>query len=125
MLGHACGGMSEHDGYILQGNVVGERDGGSESMAGHMRGQIFLYADRVFPVFLQYGQGNGQQRDVADGRRFSAALQLDPSFPYPPVPEIVLHQILIVQAGYIGERQAGEATKWQVITFRKNTEMKT
>ena len=36
MLGHACGGMSEHDGYILQGNVIGERDGGPESMAGHM-----------------------------------------------------------------------------------------
>lgn len=47
MLGHACGGMSEHDGYILQGNVVGERNGGSESMAGHMRGQIFLYAAEI------------------------------------------------------------------------------
>ena len=73
-------------------------------------------SSRAFPgdVFSQLAdgkQGGRQQRDVADGRRFSAALQLDPSLPYPPVPEIVLHQILIVQAGYIGERQAGEAGK--------------
>lgn len=79
MLRHACGGMSEHDGHVLQGYIVGERDGGSESVPGHMRGQVFLYAaeigdflevavhflvahdrqaasflyaDRMFPVFL-------------------------------------------------------------------------
>ena len=87
MLCHACGGMAEHNGYILQGYIIGERYGGSESMAGHMRGQIllytseigyflevavhflvthdrqaasFLYAGRMFPVFFQYGQRNGQ-----------------------------------------------------------------
>ena len=152
MLRHACGGMSEHDGHVLQGYIVGERDGRPESVPGNVRGQIFLYAaeigdflevavhflvahdrqaasflyaDRMFPVFLQYGQWNGQQRDVADGRRFSAVFQLDPSLPYPPVPEIVLYQVFTTQSGDIGERQTGEATKWQVITFRKNTEMKT
>lgn len=136
MLRHACGGMSEHDGHVLQGYIVGERDGGPESVPGHMRGQIFLYAaeigdflevavhflvahdrqaasflyaDRMFPVFLQYGQWNGQQRDVADGRRFSAVFQLDPSFPYPPVTEIVLYQVFTTQSGDIGERQTGEA----------------
>ena len=85
----------------------------------------FLYADRMFPVFLQYGQWNGQQRDVADGRRFSAVFQLDPSFPYPPVTEIVLYQVFTTQSGDIGERQTGEATKCQVIPFRKNTASKT
>lgn len=138
MLCHTCGGMAEHDGNILKRHIVGKRDRSPESVTGNMRGQIllnaaeigyflevavhllvahdgqtasFFNAGRMFLVFLQYGQGNGQQRDVADGRRFSAALQLDPSLPYPPVPEIVLYQILIVQAGYIGERQAGEAGK--------------
>ena len=152
MLRHACGGMSEHDGHVLQGYIVGERDGGPESVPGHMRGQIFLYAaeigdflevavhflvahdrqaasflyaDRMFPVFLQYGQWNGQQRDVADGRRFSAVFQLDPSFPYPPVTEIVLYQVFTTQSGDIGERQTSEATKCQVIPFRKNTASKT
>ena len=62
----------------------------------------------MFPVFLQYGQWNGQQRDVADGRRFSAVFQLDPSLPYPPVPEIVLYQVFTTQSGDIGERQTGE-----------------
>ena len=85
----------------------------------------FLYADRMFPVFLQYGQWNGQQRDVADGRRFSAVFQLDPSLPYPPVTEIVLYQVFTTQSGDIGERQTGEATKCQVIPFRKNTASKT
>ena len=47
MLGHACGGMTEHDGHVLQGDIVGERDSGSESMAGHMRGQIFLYVAEI------------------------------------------------------------------------------
>ena len=152
MLRHACGGMSEHDGHVLQGYIVGERDGGPESVPGHMRGQIFLYAaeigdflevavhflvahdrqaasflyaDRMFPVFLQYGQWNGQQRDVADGRRFSAVFQLDPSLPYPPVTEIVLYQVFTTQSGDIGERQTGETTKCQVIPFRKNTASKT
>ena len=136
MLRHTCGGMAEHDGHVLQGYIVGERDGGPESVPGHMRGQIFLYAaeigdflevavhflvahdrqaasflyaDRMFPVFLQYGQWNGQQRDVADGRRFSAVFQLDPSLPYPPVTEIVLYQVFTTQSGDIGERQTGEA----------------
>ena len=36
MLRHACGGMSEHDGHVLQGYIVGERDGGPESVPGHM-----------------------------------------------------------------------------------------
>ena len=152
MLRHACGGMSEHDGHVLQGYIVGERDGGPESVPGNVRGQIFLYAaeigdflevavhflvahdrqaasflyaDRMFPVFLQYGQWNGQQRDVADGRRFSAVFQLDPSFPYPPVTEIVLYQVFTTQSGDIGERQTSEATKCQVIPFRKNTASKT
>ena len=62
----------------------------------------------MYPVFLQYGQWNGQQRDVADGRRFSTVFQLDPSLPYPPVPEIVLYQVFTTQSGDIGERQTGE-----------------
>ena len=36
MLRHACGGMSEHDGHVLQGYIVGERDGGPESVPGLM-----------------------------------------------------------------------------------------
>ena len=77
-----------------------------------------------FKVLL-YLKRNGQQRDVADGRRFSAVFQLDPSLPYPPVPEIVLYQVFTTQSGDIGERQTGEATKCQVIPFRKNTASKT
>lgn len=34
MLRHACGGMSEHDGHVLQGYIVGERDGRPESVPG-------------------------------------------------------------------------------------------
>lgn len=34
MLRHACGSMSEHDGHVLQGYIVGERDGGPESVPG-------------------------------------------------------------------------------------------
>ena len=79
MLRHTCGGMAEHDGHVLQGYIIGERDGGSESVPGNVRGQVFLYAaeigdflevavhflvahdrqaasflyaDRMFPVFL-------------------------------------------------------------------------
>ena len=79
MLRHTCGGMAEHDGHVLQGYIVGERDGGPESVPGNVRGQVFLYAaeigdflevavhflvahdrqaasflyaDRMFPVFL-------------------------------------------------------------------------
>ena len=152
MLRHACGGMSEHDGHVLQGYIVGERDGGPESVPGHMRGQIFLYAaeigdflevavhflvahdrqaasflyaDRMFPVFLQYGQWNGQQRDVADGRRFSAVFQLDPSLPYPPVTEIVLYQVFTTQSGDIGERQTGEARKKHLSKGDRNEENQT
>ena len=36
MLRHACGSMSEHDGHVLQGYIVGERDGGPESVPGHV-----------------------------------------------------------------------------------------
>ena len=152
MLCHACGGMSEHDGHILQGYIVGERDGGSKSVSGRMRGQVFLYATeigyflevavhllvahdgqtasflnagRMFLVFLQYGQGYGQQWNIADGRGLPTVFQFDPSFSYPPVSEIVLYQILFVQTGNIGECQTGKATKWQVVILRKNTEMKT
>ena len=32
MLRHACGGMSEHDGHVLQGYIVGERDGRPETV---------------------------------------------------------------------------------------------
>ena len=39
MLRHTCGGMAEHDGHVLQGYIVGERDGGSESVPGNVRGQ--------------------------------------------------------------------------------------
>ena len=42
---------------------------------------------------------------------FSAAFQLDPSLSYPPVSEIVLYQVFLVQSGYIGKCQAGEAGK--------------
>ena len=72
MLRHACGGMSEHDGHVLQGYIVGERDGRPESVPGHVRGQVFLYAaeigdflevavhflvahDRQHPFFTQIG----------------------------------------------------------------------
>ena len=136
MLCHTCGGMAEHDGNILKRHIVGKRDRSPESVTGNVRGQIllnaaeigyflevavhllvahdgqtasFLNAGRMFLVFLQYGQWNGQQRDVADGRRFSAVFQPDPSFPYPPVTEIVLYQVFTTQSGDIGERQTGEA----------------
>ena len=36
MLRHTCGGMAEHDGHVLQGYIVGERDGGSESVPGNV-----------------------------------------------------------------------------------------
>ena len=79
MLRHTCGGMAEHDGNILKRHIVGKRDRSPESVTGNMRGQIllnaaeigyflevavhflvahdrqaasFLYADRMFPVFL-------------------------------------------------------------------------
>ena len=35
MLRHACGGMSEHDGHVLQGYIVGERDGGPKVCLPH------------------------------------------------------------------------------------------
>lgn len=36
-----------------------------------------------------------------------------------------LYQVFTTQSGDIGERQTGEATKCQVIPFRKNTASKT
>ena len=36
MLCHTCGGMAEHDGHVLQGYIVGERDGGPESVPGNV-----------------------------------------------------------------------------------------
>ena len=36
MLRYTCGGMAEHDGHVLQGYIVGERDGGSESVPGYV-----------------------------------------------------------------------------------------
>ena len=39
MLRHACGGMSEHDGHVLQGYIVGERDGGPESVPGNVESE--------------------------------------------------------------------------------------
>ena len=152
MLCHTCGGMAEHDGNILKRHIVGKRDRSPESVTGNVRGQIllnaaeigyfleiavhllvahdgqtasFLNAGRMFLVFLQYGQGYGQQWNIADGRSLPTVFQFDPSFSYPPVSEIVLYQILFVQTGNIGECQTGIATKCQVIPFRKNTASKT
>ena len=97
MLCHTCGGMAEHDGNILKRHIVGKRDRSPESVTGNVRGQIllnaaeigyfleiavhllvahdgqtasFLNAGRMFLVFLQYGQGYGQQWNIADGRSF-------------------------------------------------------
>lgn len=152
MLCHTCGGMAEHDGNILKRHIVGKRDRSPESVTGNMRGQIllnaaeigyflevavhllvahdgqtasFFNAGRMFLVFLQYGQGYGQQWNIAYGRGLPTVFQFDPSFSYPPVSEIVLYQILFVQTGNIGECQTGVATKCQVIPFRKNTASKT
>lgn len=138
MLCHTCGGMAEHDGNILKRHIVGKRDRSPESVTGNMRGQIllnaaeigyflevavhllvahdgqtasFFNAGRMFLVFLQYGQGYGQQWNIADGRGLPTVFQFDPSFSYPPVSEIVLYQILFVQTGNIGECQTGEARK--------------
>ena len=138
MLCHTCGGMAEHDGNILKRHIVGKRDRSPESVTGNVRGQIllnaaeigyfleiavhllvahdgqtasFLNAGRMFLVFLQYGQGYGQQWNIADGRGLPTVFQFDPSFSYPPVSEIVLYQILFVQTGNIGECQTGEARK--------------
>lgn len=121
MLCHTCGGMAEHDGNILKRHIVGKRDRSPESVTGNVRGQIllnaaeigyfleiavhllvahdgqtasFLNAGRMFLVFLQYGQGYGQQWNIADGRGLPTVFQFDPSFSYPPVSEIVLYQIL-------------------------------
>lgn len=138
MLCHTCGGMAEHDGNILKRHIVGKRDRSPESVTGNVRGQIllnaaeigyfleiavhllvahdgqtasFLNAGRMFLVFLQYGQGYGQQWNIADGRGLPTVFQFDPSFSYPPVSEIVLYQILFVQTGNIGECQTGETRK--------------
>ena len=35
------------DGHVLQGYIVGERDGRPESVPGHVRGQVFLYAAEI------------------------------------------------------------------------------
>ena len=48
----------------------------------------FLNAGRMFLVFLQYGQGYGQQWNIADGRGLPTVFQFDPSFSYPPAPRL-------------------------------------
>ena len=108
-------------------SIHGEQKIGSGYRAtGDYRYRVEMVTPKLtYAELPKLQQWNGQQRDVADGRRFSAVFQLDPSLPYPPVTEIVLYQVFTTQSGDIGERQTSEATKCQVIPFRKNTASKT
>lgn len=70
-------------------------------------------------VFLVDHLGNVEQLHLRQDRRFLAG-DMNPLVIVEIRADVVLRQVVQFAVG-----QAREATKWQVITFRKNTEMKT
>ena len=75
-------------------------------------------------IFLKYFYGRSDKRYIADTSCL-LLFHLVTTFSNPHLAIVVLNDFSAFQLLCINKSKTCETTKWQVITFRKNTEMKT